>query len=309
MKVLVTDPIHEEGLNQLEKFADVETAYNLTKEELLEKIPDFKAMIVRSGTVVDKEVLDAAKNLKLVVRAGVGLDNIDLNYANKLGIKVDNTPKASTIAVSELVFGLMLSWARKIPQANQAMKNKRWIKSQLTGTELRDKTIGIIGTGRIGLEVARKAKAFEMEILGTDTIEKEEFREIGGEYTSLDTLLSNSDYVTIHVPLKPSTKDMIGENELEEMKETAVLINTSRGMVIDENALIKALKGKNIAGACLDTFKTDPTKNKELCELENVILTPHIGACTEEAQRDVSILAAKKVDLELLRQERNNSES
>lgn len=301
MKVLVSDLIHEAGLEQLRKFADVEVSTCLSHEELLEKIPDFDAIIVRSGTTVNKEVMDAAKNLKLIVRAGVGLDNIDLDYADKKEIDVENTPEASTAAVSELVFGLMLSWARGIPKADRALREGEWIKSDLNCTELRDKTLGIIGTGRIGLETARKSKVFDMDVLGYDKEERDEFVELGGEYTSLEVLLNNSDYVTLHVPLCEETRHLIDEEELNMMKDSATIINTARGAVINEEALVKALKEGSIAGACLDTYENDPECGHELLELDNVVLTPHLGASTEETQRDVSILAAKKVDVKLLR--------
>lgn len=301
MKVLVTDPIHEEGLKLLREYAEVEISTNLKHEELIEKVPEFDAMIVRSATKVKKEVLDAAENLKLIVRAGVGLDNIDLDYAEELGIKVENTPEASSVAVAELTVGLMLSSARSIPKANSSLKEGKWIKSDLDGTELRNKNLGIIGTGRIGLETAKRAKAFEMELLGNDVVENEEFKNLGGQYVELQTLLKKADYITLHVPLNPNTKHMMGKKEFEKMKDSAVIINTARGSILDEDALIKALKEGKIGGACLDSYETKPAERKELTKLDNVTLTPHIGAQTEEAQRDISVMAAKKIDINLLR--------
>lgn len=295
MKVLITDPIHDDGLKTLKKFAEVEVATNLTNEELLERVSEFDAMIVRSSTEVRKDVLDAAKNLKLIVRAGVGLDNIDLVHAGKLGIKVENTPEAPSNAVSELTIGLMIAWARNIPEADKSLKNGKWMKSQLIGTELRDKTFGLIGTGRIGCSVSEKAKAFGMNLLGFDPIKSDKFRDIGGEYSDLDTLLKKSDYVSLHVPLTPSTKHMIGEKEFEKMKNSAVLVNTARGAVVNEEALTEALKEGKIAGACLDVYEKDPAENKQLLNTPNVILTPHLGASSKEAQRAAGVSAAEKI--------------
>ncbi len=295
VRVLITDPIHEDGIEKLEKFAGIEMATDLDGKELLEKVSGFDAMIVRSGTTVDKDLLDAADSLKLIVRAGVGLDNIDLDYAEEREVKVENTPKASSVSVSELTFGLMLSWARKIPRADNSLKNSQWIKSQLEGTELRDKNLGIIGTGRIGREVAKRGKAFGMNLLGHDLIKNDEFRELGGKYVDLETLLKKSDYISLHVPLTETTRHMIGEKELELMKSSAVLVNTARGAVVDEDALVDALNNREIGAACLDVYENDPIEDGRLLELPNVILTPHLGASTGEAQRAAGVLAAKKI--------------
>lgn len=300
MKVLVSDPIHEDGLKALKEFADVEVATELSKEELIKKVADFDALVVRSATKVTKDVLEAAKNLKLVVRAGVGLDNVDLETAEARGIKVANTPEAPSIAVVELTVGLMLAWARNIPRADAGMKQGKWEKKELGGTELRGKTLGIIGTGRIGREVGYRARAFGMDLLLHDVIEVEEFaKEVGTKYVDLETLLRESDYVTIHVPLLPQTKHMIGKKEFELMKPTAVLVNTARGGVVDEAALIDALKSGEIAGACVDVFEQEPPGDTPLAELPNVILTPHLGALSKEAQREAAVLAASKIKEEL----------
>ncbi|MFP4005446.1 MAG: hydroxyacid dehydrogenase [Candidatus Hadarchaeia archaeon] len=295
MRVLVSDPIHEEGIRLLKDFAEVEIATDLTKSGLLERIPSFDAIIVRSGTTLDKDVIDAAKNLKLIVRAGVGLDNIDLDYAGEEGIRVENTPEASTNAVAELSIAFLLSWSRRIPKAHVLMKGGKWEKSKLGGSEIRGKTIGIVGTGRIGRSVAEKAKALGMNVLGRDVQEMDEFYDLGGEYVDLDRLLEKSDYVSLHVPSDSTTEHLIGQNEFELMKDSAVIINVARGSVIDEEALIEALREGKIAGACLDVYERDPIEDGRLLELDNVILTPHLGASTEEAQKDVGVLAAKKV--------------
>lgn len=295
MKVLVTDPIHEDGIKKLEEFADVEVATDLDQEALIKKIPEFDAIIVRSATKVGKGELDAAENLKIIVRAGVGLDNIDLDAAEEKDIKVENTPEAPTTAVAELTIGLMLAWARKIPEADKAMKEGKWIKSELAGTELKDKTLGIIGTGRIGREVAQRAKTLGMNLLGYDVEKSDKFKEMSGEYVELEELLQNSDYVTLHVPLIPPTEHMIGEKELDLMKSTAVLVNAARGPIVDEEALIKALENEKIAGACIDVYEHDSPEESSLTQLDNVILTPHLGASTKEAQRTAGILAAEKI--------------
>lgn len=296
MKVLVTDPIHEDGLEKLKEFAEVEVETELDHESLIDKVPEFDAMIVRSGTKVGEDVLDAAENLKLIVRAGVGLDNINLDYAEELGVKVKNTPRAPSNAVAELATGLMLAWARNIPKADKSLKKREWKKSELLGTELREKTLGIIGTGRIGYEVAKKAKGLGMNLLGYDPQKNEEFKNIGGKYTELEYLLRESDYITLHVPLIPPTEHMLGKGEFDLMKETAVLVNTARGAVIDEDALINALEENKIAGVCLDVFEEDPIEDGRLLDIPNAILTPHLGASTEEAQRSAGVLAAEKVE-------------
>jgi len=296
MKVLVTDPIHEDGLAQLREFAEVDVAIGLKQEGLIKRVAGFDTLVVRSATKVTREVLEAAKELKLVVRAGVGLDNIDLKAAKERGINVVNTPEAPSIAVAELVMGLMLSWARKIPQADAGMKQGKWEKKQLMGTELRGKTLGIIGTGRVGKEVGRRAKSFEMNLLAYDVVKDEEFaKEVAARYVDLETLLRGSDYVTLHVPLIQQTKHMLGAREFELMKPTAVLVNVSRGGVVDEAALVEALRAGKIAGACLDVYEREPPKDSPLLGSPNVVLTPHIGASSKEAQRAAALLAAEKI--------------
>ncbi len=295
MRVLVSDPIHEDGIEKLEEFSEVDIETDLTHDELVESMPKYDAMIVRSGTTVDEEVIDAGENLKLVVRAGVGLDNIDLDYAEKKDVKVENTPSAPTNGTAELAIGLMFSWARDIPKANENLKKGKWVKSEIMGVELSGKTLGVIGTGRIGTKVAEKASCLGMDLLGFDPDKSEEFREIGGEYVDLDILFENSDFISLHVPLLESTKHFIGEEEFEKMKESAVVVNASRGAVVDEEALISALENEEIAGACLDVYEKEPSEEEELLEMSNVILTPHIGATTIETQKSTAILSANKI--------------
>ncbi|MEW6222074.1 MAG: hydroxyacid dehydrogenase [Candidatus Hadarchaeota archaeon] len=300
LKILVADTIHEDGIKLLREIGEVDVATGLKPAELIDKIKNFDVLVVRSATNVTKEVISAGKQLKFIARAGVGLDNIDVKEAYERKIKVLNAPEAPTIAVAELVLGLMLSFSRKIPRADLSMKQGKWDKKQLMGTQLRGKTLGIIGTGKIGQAVADRAKAFEMNLLLYDVVKNEDFaKRIGSRYVGLETLLKDSDYITIHVPLIPQTTHMVGEKEMSLMKPAAVLINTSRGGVVDEAALVKALEEKRIAGACLDVFEKEPPEGSPLLKFQNVVLTPHIGASTEEAQAYAAVVIAQKLKNEM----------
>jgi D-3-phosphoglycerate dehydrogenase len=262
----------------------------------LEKIPSFEVLVVRSATKVTKDVISAGKNLKIVARAGMGLDNVDVGAAKENGITVLNAPEAPTVAVAELVLGMMLAWVRHIPKADSTMKGGLWEKSKLKGSELRGKTLGVVGIGRIGQAVAHRARAFGMKILVYDVVQNEEFlKAVEGEFVGLDDLLKRSDFVTLHIPLTPETKHMMGKEKLELMKPTAVLVNTSRGAVVDETALIEFLREGRIAGACIDVYEREPPGDTPLSKLPNAILTPHIGASTEEAQRKAALIVAEKI--------------
>jgi len=296
VKILVADTIHEDGVKALREFADVEVATGLTPSKLLERIKECEVLVVRSATKVTKELIEAGKQLEVIARAGVGLDNIDAKEAEARGIKVLNAPEAPTVAVAELVLAHMLAWARHLPRADSGMKAGKWEKEQLMGSELRGKTIGIVGTGRIGQEVGYRAKAFSMNLLAYDTTQRPEFAEqTGAKYVDIGTLFRKSDFVTLHVPLVPKTKHMVGKRELDLMKPTAVLINTSRGGVVDEGALAEALRTGKIAGACLDVYELEPPRGSPLLKLPNVVLTPHLGASTREAQRDAAIIISQKI--------------
>ena len=296
MKALIADKIHEDGVKLLREFAEVDVSTGLKPAELITKIGSYDILVVRSATKVTKEVIDAGKQLKIVARAGVGLDNIDVEAAKVRGIKILNASEAPTIAVAELVFALMLSWARRLLQADAGMKAGRWEKAQLMGSELRGKTLGIVGTGRIGTAAGYRAKAFLMDILACDPAQNAELvQRTGARYVAMDDLLRQSDFVTLHVALTEQTGHMIGRHELGLMKPTAVLINTSRGGVIDEGALVEALRQCKIAGACLDVYENEPSVGSPLLKLQNVVLSPHIGASTAEAQRDAAIVAAQKI--------------
>jgi len=296
VKILVTDPIHEDGIKILERVGEVDVRTGLTTKQLLEEIKGYDVLVVRSATKVTKDVIEAGRKLKIIARAGAGLDNIDVQAASARGIELINAPEAPTIAVAELVIGLMLSWARQLSRADASTKQGRWEKAQLMGSELRGKTLGIIGTGRIGRAVGYRAKAFLMNLLAFDVEQSIEFAErTGARYVDLGELLRKSDFVTLHIPLLPETHHMIGRRELGLMKPTAVLINTSRGEVVDEAALADALQRGKIAGACLDVYEREPPRDSPLLKLPNAILTPHIGASTAEAQCEAALLIAEKI--------------
>lgn len=284
MKILVSDPIDEKTMEELENYG-----------ELLKKGEEEKAdvIIVRSRTYVDKNYIDKTKNLKLIIRAGVGLDNIDVEYCKQKGIRVENTPEASAIAVAELVFAHILSIARNTVFCTNTMKECKWCKKDLMGFELHGKTLGIIGLGRIGGEVAKRAEAFGMNIIACDPFVKTSNYKL----VELSELLKQSDIITFHVPLTERTKNMIDKNEFELMKKGVVIINTSRGGIINEDELIKNLKNGKVSFAGLDVYEEEPPKDSPLLKLDNVVLTPHIGAQTIEAKRRIGKLIIEKLKL------------
>jgi D-3-phosphoglycerate dehydrogenase len=304
MKILICDSIDPEGLEKLKEAGhEVIEKTQITYEELKREIEGFDAIVVRSRTKVTREIIEKGKKLKVIARAGVGLDNIDANAANEKGIKVISTPAAPTTSVAELAVGLMLAVLRKIPYADAAMKEGKWIKKELMGRTLGSLTIGVVGVGgRIGLEVARILKeGFKCKVIGYDIIDvTDKAEKIGFEATkSLDELLKNSDIVTIHVPYLPSTHHLINEEKINLMKNGSILINTSRGDIVDGKALLKALKSGKLAGAGLDVFHKEPPEEdweKELINLKGVtVCTCHIGAQTIEAQKQASIIAATQL--------------
>ncbi len=300
VKVLVAAPIHEKALEMLRK-AGFEIVYEEypSEERLIELIKDVDAIIVRSKPKVTRRVIKAAEKLRVIARAGVGLDNIDLEAAEEKGIKVFNAPSAPTQSVAELTIGLMLAVTRKIAYADRKMREGVWTKKQCLGHELRGKVLGVIGMGRIGSAVARIAyHGFGMKIIYYDVKKcpKEIEEELKAECVDLDTLFKTADIVTIHVPLIPATKHLVNEEKLRLMKKTAILINTARGGVVDTEALVKALKEGWIAGAGLDVFEEEPLPpDHPLTKLDNVVLTPHIGANTVEAQERAGIEVVEKI--------------
>jgi len=296
-KVLVCDPVHEVGLKMLtESGFTVDFKPEINSNELKKVVGEYHALIVRGRTKISKDILAAAENLKIIVRAGVGLDNIDLAAAEDLGITVVNTPKALTEAVAELTIGLMLSLARMIPYADRNMKEGKWSKKELMGWELKGKTLGIVGFGRVGMRVADIAKVFGMRIIvHTRRPEIKPLDKYDAVALPLHEMLMKSDIVSLHVTLTPQTRHMISEEEFKAMKDGIYLINTSRGAIVDEKALLEALKSGKIAGAALDVYEVEPPTNMELIRMPNVICTPHIGAQTVEAQKTASIMAAEKI--------------
>ncbi|HDH41795.1 MAG TPA: hypothetical protein ENG12_05265 [Candidatus Altiarchaeales archaeon] len=294
-KILITDRIHEVAIEEARGFADVDLNFGLSHEELIEKIGKYDALIVRSGTKVTKEVIEKS-NLKIIGRAGVGLDNIDMEAARKRGIMVVNSPEASTISVAELVIGSLIALMRNIIQAHTSMKEGKWERSKFMGNELFGKTIGIIGFGRIGREVALRAIAFGMDVLVYDPgITGEDAREYNCRLLDLDELLKNSDIVTLHVPLTDTTRGMIDERRLNMMKNSAILVNIARGGLVDEEALYRVLKENKIKGAVLDVFEEEPPRGSKLLGLDNVVLTPHLGASTDEAQINAGTVVVEKI--------------
>jgi D-3-phosphoglycerate dehydrogenase / 2-oxoglutarate reductase len=301
--VLICDQVNP-ILNKILKENGLKLTYEpeITPEQIKEKIGGFNIIIVRSRTTITKEMIDKAKNCKIIARVGVGLDNIDLNAAKAKNIRVINAVEGAMNAVAEQVLGLMISLARQIPLADREIRNGKWLKKELMGSELRGKYLGIVGLGNIGKKLGRLAKALNMNIIGHDVIPiDEEFsKEVGLMKTDLDTLLQSSDYVSIHVPLLDSTYHLINAEKLSTMKKTACIINTSRGGVIDEEALYDALKNGNLGGAALDVFEKEPATGNKLVTLPNVILTPHIGAQTKEAQSLAANVIAEKI-IQILR--------
>ncbi len=294
-KVLIADPIENDCIKKLKTFAEVKTLSD--KNKLKEEIRDADVVIVRSATKITKEILEEAKNLKIIARAGVGVDNIDLNEATRRGILVINAPDASSVSVAEHTIGLMIALARNLIHANNSLKEKRWEKKKLKGIELRGKTLGIIGLGRIGSQVAKRAKAFDMKVIAYDPFVSENYaRKLGVKLVDLKTLLKESDFVSIHVPLTDKTRNMITKRELLLMKKTSFLINCARGGIVNERDLYEILKEKRIAGAALDVFEKEPPFDSPLLELDNVIVTPHIGGNTVEAQKSACMIVCEDIE-------------
>ncbi|MGI0035169.1 MAG: D-2-hydroxyacid dehydrogenase [Nitrososphaera sp.] len=302
-KVLVCDSIDQAGIDSMKR-SGLTVVYKpeIKPAELVSSVKDYDVIVVRGRTRVTKEIVDAAANAKIIARVGVGLDNIDVTAAESRNIKVINAPEAASTAVAELAIGLMISLARSIPRADSETKKGNWIKKELMGTQLSGKYLGIIGVGNIGRNIGRMAKALRMNLIGHDIypIPREFISETGMIVTDLNTLLESSDFVTCHVPATPETTHMFNSERLARMKPTAYLINTSRGEIIDENALCEALKSGGLAGAALDVYEKEPPTNRELLALPNLICAPHIGAQTKEAQQLASTVIAEKI-IQILR--------
>ncbi len=297
-KVLICDDLSEEGLQifRAEKNINVVVKLKMPLEDLKREIADADACVVRSATTISADVIAAAKKLKAIGRAGVGLDNVDVEAASKKGIVVINTPGGNTISAAEHTFCLLMSMARNIPRANESMKKGEWERKKFTGIELYDKTLGIAGLGRIGSEVAKRAQAFGMKVIAYDPyLKAERALQMGVEVVSLDDLYRRADFITLHMPLTAENKHMIGEKEISIMKKGVRIINCARGGLIDELALAKAIEGGRVAGAGIDVFESEPPTDWTLAKLPKVIATPHLGASTEEAQIAVAVDVARSI--------------
>lgn len=295
-RILIADPIAAEGVELLRSQADVEVKRGLKPQELIEVLAGYDALIVRSETKVTAEVIQAGKRLQVIARAGIGVDNIDLEAATNAGIAVVNAPTGNTVAAAEHTLALMLALARNIPQAHQSLKEGRWTRSAFMGIEVRNKALGIVGLGRVGSEVARRAQSFGMRLLAYDPFVAPDYaRLLAVELLPLETLLGESDFLTLHTPLTENTRHLIGARELALMKPSARVINVARGELIDEAALLEALDTGKLAGAALDVFAQEPPGDTPLLKQPRVVLTPHLGASTEEAQREVAVETAEQV--------------
>lgn len=297
-KVLVCDHIDERGVKIL-RDAGLEVDYRpkITPEEVVSAVEGFDAVIVRSRTKVKADVIQRAAKLKVIGRAGVGLDNIDVDAAKQRGIAVYNSPESLTNAVAELALGLMIAAARGVGTGYCNLKNGVWVKESLMGTELSGKTVGIVGFGRIGRRLAELLKPFNVKVLAYDILPPDEtvLDALSAKLVGLDELLVASDFISLHLPGGPSMRGFIGADRLSKMKKTSFIVNTSRGEVLDENALVNALKSGSIRGAALDVFAMEPPTNKELLSLDNIVFTPHIGGQTLEAQASAATIIAQKI--------------
>ena len=295
-RVLVADPIADAGIQRLRDHADVEVRLRQSPAALLEVIPDFDALIVRSETRVDEKVIRAGKQLRVIGRAGAGVDNIDVEAATRAGVLVVNAPSGNTIAAAEHTIALMLALARHIPQADQAVKAGRWERSRFLGNELRDKVLGVVGLGSIGREVAHRAQAFGMRVVASDPVLSEErASQLNVRLMPLEQLMAEADVITLHVPLTSETHHLIDGRLLGLTKPGVRLLNVARGGIVDESALRAALEDGHVAGAALDVFEQEPPGENPLLSLPQVVTTPHLGASTEEAQISVALEIADQV--------------
>jgi D-3-phosphoglycerate dehydrogenase len=301
MKVLVTEQIAESGIDRLRQHVSVDVRTDLPHEELLRIIGDYDGLIVRSQTRVDAELIDRAKNLKVIGRAGIGVDNVDVEAATRHGILVVNAPQSNVISAAEHTLALMLAQARSIPQADASLRAGRWERERFQGVELHGKTLAILGLGRIGTLVAQRALAFGLKVIAYDPyVSRQRAAQIGVELVpSLEDALKRGDFVAVHLPKTPETQGLVGERELAMMKPGARLINAARGGIVDEEALARAIKEGQLGGAALDVFAQEPPEWTPLFDLENVVVTPHLGASTQEAQDKAGATIAEQVGLAL----------
>ncbi|MEQ7791241.1 phosphoglycerate dehydrogenase [Staphylococcus nepalensis] len=297
-KILVSDPISPEGLKSLTEHKDFEVDVNteLSKTELAETITNYEGLIVRSQTQVTSDIISAAPNLKVIARAGVGVDNIDVDAATKHGVIVINAPDGNTISATEHSMAMILSMARNVPQAHQSLKNGKWDRKIYRGTELYNKTLGVIGAGRIGIGVAKRAQSFGMNILAFDPyLSEDKAKELNVTRATVEEIAEQADFVTVHTPLTPKTKGIVDKAFFDKAKPTLQIINVARGGIIDEDALIEALDANQIQGAAIDVFETEPATDSPLVAHDKIIVTPHLGASTVEAQEKVAVSVANEI--------------
>jgi len=296
MKVLIADRIDKEGIEFLRQHVDVTVEPGLKPEDLKAKIGDYDALVVRSQTKVGAEIIERGEKLKVIGRAGVGTDNIDVDAATRKGIVVVNAPTANTVSAAEHTIALMLALARHVPEANNQLKSGKWQREKLIGIELRNKTLGIIGLGNVGSEVAKRAQAFEMHVIAYDPFVSTDFaRNIKVDLAPLDQLLAEADFLSLHVPLTTTTTQLIGAEELAKVKPTARIINCARGGLVDEKEVVKAVEEGRLAGAAFDVFESEPLTESSLFQNEKIIITPHLGASTTEAQAQAAQDIAEQV--------------
>lgn len=293
--VLVSDDLAEEGIEILREQVMVDVQIGLSEDELVATIENYDALLVRSGTQVTERVIEAGKRLRFIGRAGAGVDNIDMNAATKRGVIVANAPEGNTLAATEHTMAMILSLCRNTPQANASMQAGEWKRSKFMGVELNEKTLGVVGLGRIGREVAKRAASFDMRIIGYDPfITVDKAAAMGIEAMSLDDLFKQADIITVHTPLIKETRHIVNTQSIATMKDGVRIINCARGGIIDEAALAEAVKAGKVAGAAIDVFEEEPPKDSPLLGIPGIITTPHLGASTVEAQKNVSISIAKQ---------------
>ena len=296
MRVLVADPLAEEGLEVLRKQVEVDVRTKMKPHELVSVIGDYEAIIVRSETRVTREAIEAGKKLQVIARAGVGIDNVDLEAATERGIVVVNAPTANTMAAAEHTVAMMLALARHIPQAHANLSGGAWMRQNFVGVELRNKTLGIVGVGNVGSEVARRVQGFRMKVIAYDPFVSLEYaRNLRVDLVSFEKVLTDADFITLHLPLTDQSRNLIGARELSMVKPAVRIINCARGGLIDEQALAQAIDEGRVAGAALDVFAQEPPKDNPLMKNPKVIVTPHLGASTAEAQTSVATDAAEQV--------------
>jgi D-3-phosphoglycerate dehydrogenase / 2-oxoglutarate reductase len=298
MKILISDDLAESGIQKLRSMPEfqVDVRTKLAPEELCRVVMDYDALVIRSATKVTAEVIDAGNNLKVVARAGIGLDNVNIEAASRRGIVVMNTPEGNVVTTAEHVIAMMLALSRNIPQANTSVKSGKWEKSRFRGREVSHKVLGIIGIGRIGRVVADRAKGLKMNVIAYDPyISPEVIEKLGIKGVSLDELYAQSDYITIHTPMTKETRNLLSADAFKKMKKGVFIVNCARGGIVNEQDLGEAIRSGVVAGAALDVFSQEPPKDNPLLRLDQVVATPHLGASTDEAQENVAIAVAEQV--------------